>query len=98
VVSTVAHLALSMEECQSSLRSRLARASLWSSRHVAEDRRMRDKRTTVAVLMRGAVAGGPDQFWAPPMPCMRSVIDGGFSMIWLKRTTVTVSSSVTSRP
>jgi hypothetical protein len=29
---------------------------------------------------------------------MRSVIDGGFSMIWLKRTTVTVSSSVTSRP
>jgi hypothetical protein len=38
------------------------------------------------------------QFWAPPNPRRRSVTVGGFSMIWEKRTTVTVSSIVTERP
>jgi hypothetical protein len=39
-----------------------------------------------------------DQLRAAPNPCMRSRISGGFSMIWEKRTTVTVSSIETLRP
>src|SRR3954451_10817925 len=38
------------------------------------------------------------QFWAPPTPRSRSWKSGGFSTIWEKRTTVTVSSSETVLP
>jgi hypothetical protein len=38
------------------------------------------------------------QLRAAPSPCIRSRISGGFSMIWEKRTTVTVSSIDTLRP
>ena len=43
-------------------------------------------------------APGSAQFCAPPTPRRRSWKSGGFSTIWLKRTTVTVSSTETSRP
>ncbi len=38
------------------------------------------------------------QFWAPPKPFMASVMPAGLSMIWEKRTTVTVSCIETERP
>ncbi len=37
------------------------------------------------------------QFWAPPKPFMAWVMPLGLSMIWEKRTTVTVSSTETVR-
>ena len=37
------------------------------------------------------------QFWAPPKPLMAWVMPLGLSMIWEKRTTVTVSSTETVR-
>ena len=52
-----------------------------------------------AVLPRPRAGGAAaSQFWAPPMPSRASVTFGGFSMIWLKRTTVTTSSIETGRP
>ncbi len=43
-------------------------------------------------------APGRRQFCAPPRPCIRLRISGGFSTIFEKRTTVTTSSVATLRP
>src|ERR1700730_18492124 len=46
---------------------------------------------------RGILRGEGGQFCAPPKPFIASVIPLGFSRIWEKRTTVTVSSIATAR-
>ena len=70
----------------------------WTAPAAPPRRGRRRRRARLRAVLAGRPIAAASQFWAPPMPCMRSVIVGGFSMICEKRTTVTVSSSVTSLP